>query len=140
MTFTLFYEIDQFRLPLPSEFAAVADLTEEHLSLFYVSGFGDDDLVTFISSSTKLEDTTFNFGEPVGITYISTLVFAQMSFLPSEAEVEIIVESAFNGASLNDYLQNVQGLPISNLFSTTRSVTFEPGDSRRLGAICSAIR
>ena len=101
------------------------------MSPFYVSGLEGDDLVTLTSSSTILADTNFNFGEPVGITYNSTLIFAQGSFLPEEDDVEDIVRRAFNGGSLNDYLTDLTDLPISNLFSTTRRVDFENGIQAR---------
>lgn len=136
VTFTLFYTIEQFRLPLPSEFAAVAALTEAHVTPFYESGFDDDELVTYFNSATILESTDFNFGEPVGITYISTLVFTQDSFIPREEEVEALIEQAFSGANLQEYFDDITGLPPSNLFSTTTEITLttgEPASSTRGG-------
>jgi hypothetical protein len=123
--FTLFYTIDQFRLPLPSEFTAVAGLTEDHLDAFFVAGFASSDLVIFLSSTTALLSTDFNFGEPVGITYNTTLTFTQASFVPRIEEVEALLVQAFAGANLAIYLDALDGLPISNLFSTTSAVTLE---------------
>lgn len=137
--FTLFYTIDQFRLPLPSEFAAVTALTEDHLSPFYESGFDDDDLVTYFSSATVLKDTDFNFGEPVGITYTSTLVFTQDSFVPREAEVEALITRAFSGNNLSTYVGQLTSLPPANLFSTTAEVTLSLEEATaRSGGIMGA--
>lgn len=102
-------------------------LTEDHVTPFYESGFDDDELVTYFSSSTVLQNTEFNFGEPVGITYVSTLVFTQDSFVPREAEVEALITRAFSGNNLNTYVNQLTSLPPSNLFSTTSEVSFETG-------------
>ena len=128
VTFTLYYTIEQFRLPLPSEFAAVAALTEAHVTPFYESGFDDDELVTYFNSATVLESTDFNFGEPVGITYISTLIFTQDSFIPRGEEVEALIEQAFSGSNLQEYEDDITGLPPSNLFSTTTEITLTTGE------------
>jgi hypothetical protein len=123
--FTLFYTIQQFRLPLPSEFTAVAGLTEDHLDAFFDAGFASSDLVIFLSSATVLLSTDFNFGEPVGITYSTTLTFTQESFVPRIEEVEALLVQAFAGANLAIYLEALDGLPASNLFATTSAVTLE---------------
>eukprot|EP00977_Amphora_coffeiformis_P019542 scaffold7349_cov173-Amphora_coffeaeformis.AAC.23 len=127
VTFTLFYTIEQFRLPLPSEFATVADITEEHVTPFFESGFDNDELVTYSSSSTTLLNTGFNFGEPVSISYTSKLVFTQDSFVPRESEVEALVTAAFSGNNLNRYLGQLTSLPQSNIFRTTSQVSFQAG-------------
>ena len=127
----MFYTIEQFRLPLPSEFAAVAGLTEEHVTPFFESGFDNDELVTYSSSSTVLLNTAFNFGEPVSISYTSTLVFTQDSFVPRESEVEALITTAFSGNNLNAYLGDLTSLPQSNLFRTTSQVSLQAGAATR---------
>lgn len=129
--FSVFYTIDQFRLPLPSEFTAVATLTEQHLESFFVDGFADDDLVNYLSSELFLLSTDFNFGEPVGIAYNATLTFTQDSFTPRQDEVEALINQAFSGGNLNTYLSDVQDLPISNLFSTATAISLELGVETR---------
>lgn len=138
VAYTLFYTINQFRLPLPSEFTAVTALTQDHLNDILVAAFADDDLITYTSSSTILVNTDFNFNEPVGITYNTTLTFTQDSFVPRESEVETLVGQAFSGGNLNTYLADLQGLPASNLFQTTSAITLETGVDTRSGTVGGA--
>lgn len=107
----------------------MAEITEEHLTPFFESGFDDDELVTYLSSSTVLLNTAFNFGEPVAISYTSTVVFTQDSFVPRESDVEDLINAAFSGNSLNAYLGTLTSLSISNLFSTTTQVSLTTGET-----------
>lgn len=109
----------------------MTDLTEDHVTPFFESGFDDDELVTYSNSSTVLSNTGFNFGEPVSISYTSTLVFTQDSFVPRESEVQALINTAFSGNNLNAYLGELTSLPQSNIFRTTSQVSLTGGAGTR---------
>jgi hypothetical protein len=125
VTYSLFYTINQFRLPNANEFEAVAELTRDHVTPFFVADAAGNPQYTLVASTTVIDDTRFELNEPVEIKYTSTLVYTINSFVPSEARINGIVATAFTGTNGNTYLNAVKGLPSSNIFSTVTAITVD---------------
>jgi hypothetical protein len=121
LSYQLLYTIDQFRLPLPSEFETVGDLTKA----FVNSYFGTLYPTQLVAAETDLVDANFNFGAPVDMLYNTTLVFTPGSEYPMDDQLNSELEAAFTGDSLASYLAIIQGLPPSNIFETTSLVEFQ---------------
>jgi len=69
---------------------------------------------------TVFKDTSFNFGEPIGIGYESTAVFDEEStVVPTIEMLDRVLATAFNGNNLNGFIGMLQALPPQNVFSTT---------------------
>lgn len=117
--YTLAYTIDQFRLPLQSEFSAVAELTAAYLfDQLFLGDFASPDTVVSIETETTGND--FNFGLPPEISYRTTV---QFSSEPTNSLAEVLVD-VFLGTGEEDYLLLLRGLGISSIFSTTTTVDF----------------
>ena len=82
--------------------------------------FSQTSLTTLDDFITVMIRNSFTFGQPVQVEYRSTGLFNPSSiFLPTVRELDGFVTKAFTGNDLANYLQKVQGLPKSNIFSTT---------------------
>lgn len=125
VTYSLFYTIEQFRLPNQAEFEAVADLTRDHVTPFFIADAGGNPQYTLVEATTVIDDTSFDLGEPVEIKYTSTLKYTIDSFVPSEARINGIVTTAFTGTNGVNYRRDVQALPSSNIFSTVTVITVD---------------
>jgi hypothetical protein len=121
LAYQLLYTIDQFRLPLPSEFETVGDLTKAFVNNY----FGTLYPTQLVSAETELADANFNFGAAVDMLYNTTLVFTPGSERPPADQLNSELEAAFTGDSLASYLAIIQGLPPSNIFETTSLVEFQ---------------
>jgi hypothetical protein len=121
LSYQLLYTIDQFRLPLPSEFETVGDLTKAFINNY----FGTIYPTTLLSAETVLVDGNFNFGAPVDMLYNTTLMFSPGSEFPPEDQLNTELEAAFTGDSMASYLAIIQELPPSNIFETTSLVEFQ---------------
>lgn len=132
--FTILYTIEQFRLPLASEYVSVANLTANYLNEYFRANFQETSLVDFVIADTMMTDNNFQFGQPVEIDYRTQLTFASASFIPSTEEFDELLASAFRDDNLAIYISLLNSLPISNIFQTTSLVTFEGSTSATVPA------
>ena len=69
---------------------------------------------------TVFTGSSFNFGEPIYIEYLSTAVFDSTStVVPSVEILDELLSTAFEGENLNGFIGMLQSLPPGNVFSTT---------------------
>jgi hypothetical protein len=122
--YALLYSVDAFRLPQQTEVDALVDLTESYLDEFFTIVFDSSGLAELEGTTTVEDETIVRFGQPVQIRYLTDLTFASSSQIPPIGELNGLLASAFRGDNLDTYETLVQGLPQSNIFSTTTAVEF----------------
>lgn len=118
-------------VPSTEDFVQLAQVTNEYLDEFMVAEFAQTSLTNLDNFATLLTRNEFEAGEPVLAQWRSTGLFNPSSiFLPTVRELNQLVEDAFSGDNLDEYITRVRDLPGSNPFSETESVTFEQLVSR----------
>jgi hypothetical protein len=123
--YTLFYTIEQLRIPFTREVAEVVGITAAYLKIYFEEIFLDDpdtELGDFLTDS--LDGDSFGFNTPYGIEYSSVAVFSiGSSIVPTPGELDDLLTQAFLGQDLSIYLGLLGSLPSDNIFSTTSDVT-----------------
>lgn len=121
--FALFYDGDFTRIPTDDEFASAAEVTRSYLEEMMIAEFEQTSLTNLDDFLTFMIRNSFNFGEPVQGDYRCTGLFNPSSiFLPTVRELNNLLDDAFQDDNLDEYVSRLQGLPSSNIFSTTSSV------------------
>lgn len=111
------------RIPSDEEFAEVAELTRVYLEEFMIAEFDQTSLTNLDDFLTFMIRNSFEFGEPVQADYRSTGLFNPSSiFLPTVRELNELIDDAFFGENLAEYLSRIQNLPAGNIFSTVTAV------------------
>jgi len=127
--YTNYYTIEQFRIPVETEYEAVNELTQGYLNSFFTISYENSNDYLFIESSTMLTNKEFIFGQPVKMDFNTTVVFSTISDIASEVPEpppESVLKDAFEGENLAIYISLLDtGLPTSNIFSTTTAVEFK---------------
>ena len=119
--FMLRYVFEQTSIPDNSDTDEVEGLTAAYLASFVMARF---------SELTELESVVtgerFVVLLPFEMNYTSTAVFPSLATdIPTAAELDLEVMSAFEGNNLDVYLDLLSKLPDSNIFSTTTEVLFD---------------
>jgi hypothetical protein len=130
--FSLFYQIEQTRIPSLQDYEELGLLTNEYLDTYYERVFDENDEVVFQEATTVIVGTEFRLGLPVQVNYNSSILFdtAASTFIPSQSDLDAILQSAFSGSNNATYLAVIQtGLQVTNIFSTTAAVGLEQTDS-----------
>jgi hypothetical protein len=126
--YNLLYTLDQSRIPNLQDYRGVTDITEEYLDEFFDNVLRLSQDIIYTGSITETTDRDFDLGKPVGVEYNTTMFFSPSSTLvPSDAELNALLMSAFRGSQNDEYLKAVQSLPPSNIFETTTEVQFSSG-------------
>lgn len=121
--FALFYTLGEERIPSTSEFAELTELTRVYLEEFMFDEFSQTSLTNLDDFLTFMIRNSFTFGAPVQADYRCTGLFNPSSiFLPTVRELNELIDTAFMGDNLAEYLSRVQALPAANVFSTTASI------------------
>ena len=112
--FALLYYIDNsLGMPMTSDYEAVHENTYLWLYTIMFREFGDQ-------MRNLLTDDTSNIYEanlPVTIEYASVVLFAQGDpNIPTQAELDALVVSAFTGVNGETYVNEIQSLPRRNPF------------------------
>jgi hypothetical protein len=123
--YTLFYTIEQLRIPFTREVTEVVGITAAYLKIYFEEIFLDDpDTILSDFLTDRLDGDSFGFNEPYGIVYSSVAVFSiESSIVPTPGELDNLLSQAFIGQELSIYLGLLGSLPSDNLFSTTSDVT-----------------
>jgi hypothetical protein len=91
-----------------------------YLQGFFDEQFKDTQLTNLKEFLTIFTGSSFNFGEPIFIEYLSTAVFDSSSTdVPSVEDLDQTLSAAFEGEHLNGFIGMLQSLPPGNVFSTT---------------------
>jgi len=118
--FALMYDGEFSRIPSDDEFAALAELTRIYLEELMLAEFEQTSLTTLDDFLTFMIRNQFRSGQPVQADYRCTGLFNPSSiFLPTVRELNSLVDAAFTGENLDEYVSRIQGLPSANIFSTT---------------------
>lgn len=141
--YDVLYTITQSRFLLPSEYEETANVTSDYLSNRFEEQFENEDLINLRSVETEKLDQDFSFGDPVIIVYETILTFQQNSLVPSEADLNALLEDFFVGPNEAVYIEFlVSQLPDTNLFDTTTEVGFrfveESSEQSRAGLLAEA--
>jgi hypothetical protein len=123
--YSLFYEIDQIRIPSVQDYEELALVTRDFLNTYFSSVFADSAEVEYSSAETSIVGSKFQLAQPVKVDYNTTVNFdsGASTFIPSQSDLDSILQSAFTGVNNATYLAIVQtALQITNIFSTTRAV------------------
>ena len=123
--YTLFYTIEQLRIPFTREVSEVVGITAAYLKIYFEEIFLDDpDTILSDFLTDRADGDSFGFNEPYGIVYSSVAVFSiESSIVPTPGELDNLLSQAFLGQELSIYLGLLGSLPSDNLFSTTSDVT-----------------
>jgi hypothetical protein len=117
--YTLRYSIDRTRIPLNNEVDEVGALTNEYLNALFLERYND--MMIF---STSTNGSQFSLTSPFEINYISTATFPfGTQSIPTFDELEQTLLGAFTAPQDEAYLDLLQALPDTNIFSTTANVT-----------------
>jgi hypothetical protein len=121
----LSYEIEQTRIPSLEDFSQLQFFTQEYLNTYFGVVYGSTN-VSFIDSTTEITGSEFRLGQPVRVDYNTSLSFLEGSeFIPEISELDAVLASAFEGDNAGIYASAISdGLPTTNIFSTTTSVSF----------------
>jgi hypothetical protein len=121
----LSYDIEQTRIPSLEDFSQLQFFTNEYLNTYFGVVYGSTN-VTFIDSTTEITGSEFRLGQPVRVDYNTSLIFLDGSdFIPEISELDAVLASAFEGENAGIYASAISdGLPTTNIFSTTTSVSF----------------
>lgn len=121
--FALLYSGNFDRIPSDEEFAEVAELTRVYLEEFMIAEFDQTSLTNLDDFLTFMIRNSFEFGEPVQADYRSTGLFNPSSiFLPTVRELNELIDDAFMGENLSEYVTRIQNLPSGNIFSTVTAI------------------
>ncbi len=127
--YILDYIVTDERIPFRSEYLEVVELTRVYLEGFFVERYQDSSTAILSEFLTLFTGSEFDFGQPIVIYYSSSAVFEAMSTaIPTVADLDAELASAFEGENLNGYVSMLQALPTSNVFSTTSSTEFRVGE------------
>lgn len=127
-SYALFYQISQTRIPSLQDYEELGLLTNQYVDTYYDRVFEGSTEVAFSDSTTVIVGTEFRLGQPVQVNYNTSIVFdsTASTFIPSQADLDAILLSAFTGASNATYLAVIQtGLQVTNIFSTSTAVNLE---------------
>eukprot|EP00978_Attheya_sp_CCMP212_P012716 scaffold31815_cov47-Attheya_sp.AAC.2 len=131
--YALFYTIDNdSNIPSTLEYSQLTDVTRVYLDEFMVEEFSSTSLINLDDGVTFMIENSFTFGEPVQAVYQSNGLFNPSSiFLPTTSELNTIIDNAFSGINLDEYIRRVQSLPSANIFSTTSAISKESASTNR---------
>ena len=132
--YTLFYSISQSRLPNDIEIEEVEKMTSDFIEAYFDQRFSD-----LVNMTTTMVDTRFNIGRPLEIDYQSNGFFTS-PLPPPLSELDMILEAAFNGNSLDMYTQMIRDLPSDNIFSTTAAVSFQQNNDGGIATLPDGTR
>ena len=123
------YTVEQTRLILPSEYVALANITDVYLDGYFTDLFSNDTSVEYRESITELVDSDFSFGEPVVVTYNTTVrFFEDTPSVPTLEDLDLDLEQAFTGENEVIYrtfvVDSVTDLNTFNIFNTTSETEF----------------
>ena len=125
--FILRYTVSQDGVPFTNDYAAVTNITDVFLREYFTSIFNntriattlDDFIVTYIRAE-------YRRGEPIVVLYEAMAFFDKDSeVIPTQGDLDILLRPAFLGSSRTMYIQELQELPESNVFSSTTIVVLE---------------
>jgi len=123
--YTLLYTLDESRPPEQADYQGLLDVTERYLDMFMEGVLGVSSDILYAGSGTEIIDTSFILNRPIGVGYSSTALFEERSpIIATEEELEALLSSAFQGGRMATYIESVQALPDSNVFSSTTDVEF----------------
>jgi hypothetical protein len=118
--YSLSYLTVDKRLPTASEYAEVTELTRMYLEEFMLDEFAQTTLTNLDDFLTVMVQNTYILDEPVLIEYRSTGLFNPSSiFLPTTRELNMLILEAFQDENLLVYIERLNALPSSNIFSST---------------------
>jgi hypothetical protein len=104
----------------------LTQVTYKYLEDFMVKEFAQTSLTNIDDFVTVITRNLFSSGQPVEVQWRSTGLFNPSSiFLPTSREINELIDSAFTGDNLNNYLDALAGLPSSNPFSDVTRVELE---------------
>jgi hypothetical protein len=123
--YDILYTLNVLRIPNLQDYRGVSDITEEYLGEFFDGVLGLSEDIIYTGSTTEIKDRSFLLGQPIGVTYNTTIYLSRMSALiPSDEELNALLMSAFRGGQNAQYVETVQSLPPANLFSGTSEAEF----------------
>jgi hypothetical protein len=124
--YSIFYQIEQTRIPSISEYAELSAFTAAYLNDYFSSIYVDMATV-FLTSITNISGSEFRLGQPVRVDYNTTTVFGlQSQIIPNLTELDATLASAFEGNNGEIFAAAVTaGLDPANIFSTTSSISFQ---------------
>ena len=109
------------------DYAELGSFTEDYLNMYFKMVFSETPEVVYVSSTTEVAGSEFRLGQPVRVDYNTTLTFTSLSTLiPEMKDLNVLLASAFEGSNAEMYTTALAaGLPSTNIFSTTTSITYE---------------
>lgn len=122
LPYTLAYTIEDDEQPEKNDWVGVEEVTRRYMLDFMAEEFDQTQLTNLDGFLTVLERDIEGAFVPRGI-YRSTGMFNPSSiFLPTVRELNELIDDAFKGDNLDEYLRRVRSLPNGNAFRNTVAI------------------
>lgn len=106
ITFTVDYFLSLNQQSSTNELDKIISATQSHLSLFFSLVFADNTL-THYNRIEVMKKAVADVPAPLEVTYDAYVVFDESAFIPSQAELEQLLASAFRESSQEWYIQRL---------------------------------
>jgi hypothetical protein len=125
--FSLAYTIEQSRIPFAEEVSLVVNRTDTFLAYFFNRTYRSSNLLETVTIRTN---DAFGLGEPYTIEYETSVVFASSSAAaPDVMELDQTLAQAFSVPTIQQYINEIESLPPTNIFASVTDITFTQDDS-----------
>ena len=120
--FTLEYTVSMDREPDRTDLLELEGVTNAYLDAYMKTRYAQAPAYDLLEFKTVLVTSSYASGLPIPVAFMSTAYFAQGSQVPTRDTLDDLVEEAFTGDALQNYLDVLANLPVGNVFQTTTSV------------------
>ena len=127
--FTLEYTVSMDREPDRTDLLQLEGATNAYLDAYMKTRYAQAPAYDLLEFKTVLITSSYASGLPIPVAFMSTAYFAQGSQVPTQDTLDDLVEEAFTGDALENYLDVLANLPVGNVFQTTTSVKLGGGNS-----------
>jgi hypothetical protein len=132
------YDLDLFRIPLPTDYDEVTQVTSDYLDKYFGDQFSSSSTMQYAFSSTSRDGEQYtSANDPLVVFYSTSVSFESSAGVPAATELDVLLGSALVSDA---YIAALETLPVSNLFQSTTSTSFEtaPKDDSDGGNFMSA--
>ena len=110
------------REPDRGDLLELEGVTNSYIDAYMKTRYAQAPAIDLLEVRTVLITSSYASGLPIPVAFMSTAYFGQNSQEPTQDTLDAILEEAFEGTSLRDYVDVLNNLPVGNVFQTTTSV------------------
>jgi len=122
--FGLLYDINRDEIPPTDDYTAAAALTIQYIDEYFKTAFPESGESGSVSTGAVAVqgDTAFSLLSGAVIDFSGTATFSDAGAIPTPADLDASLETAFTQPSLQIALDLLATLPPENLFSTAKNI------------------